>query len=239
MAKRAEFFGKPAHAGAHPEDGINALSAASLALQAIHAQRDSFRDEDHVKIHPILSEGGAVVNIIPAKAVIETYVRAWNQTAIADAAQKVDRSFRAGALALGAALRIFNTPGYQPFFPNPALGEILRKAALQFEAPDRIDFADRSNASDDIGDVACLVPTCQLGCSGFTGAIHSKDFEPSDPLRAYLRPAEILLRTAQLLLDNEGETARRIIKEFKPRFFKTEYLATVESMFSIQDFRIE
>jgi len=191
MAKRAEFFGKPAHAGAHPEDGINALSAASLALQAIHAQRDSFRDEDHVKIHPILSEGGAVVNIIPAKAVIETYVRAWNQTAIADAAQKVDRSFRAGALALGAALRIFNTPGYQPFFPNPALGEILRKAALQFEAPDRIDFADRSNASDDIGDVACLVPTCQLGCSGFTGAIHSKDFEPSDPLRAYLRPAEI------------------------------------------------
>ncbi|MDX9827458.1 MAG: peptidase dimerization domain-containing protein [Spirochaetia bacterium] len=239
IAKRAEFFGKPAHAGAHPEDGTNALSAASLALQAIHAQRDSFKDEDHVKIHPILSEGGSVVNIVPAKAVIETYVRAWTQAALTDAALKVDRSFRAGALALGAALRITDTPGYQPFIPCPALGEVLGKAALEFEAPDRIDVADTSNASDDIGDVACLVPTGQLGCSGFTGSIHSKDFEPSDPSRAYLRPAEILLRTAQLLLDNEGAAARRIIKEFKPRFSKAEYLAAVESMFSIQDFSKE
>jgi amidohydrolase len=237
MAKRAEFFGRPAHAGAHPENGINALSAASLALQAIHAQRDGFRDEDHVKIHPILSEGGAVVNIVPAKAVIETYVRAWTQTALADAAAKVDRSFRAGALAMAAALRITDTPGYQPFIPSSALGEVLGRAALEFEASDRIDFQDRSNASDDIGDVACLVPTCQLGCSGFVGTIHSKDFEPADPSRAYLRPAKILLRTAGLLLDNQGSIARRIIGEFKPRFSKTEYLATVESMFSIRDFR--
>lgn len=237
MAKRAEFFGKPAHAGAHPEDGINALSAANIALQAIHAQRDSLKDEDQVKIHPILTQGGAVVNIVPAKAVIETYVRARNQAALADAAKKVDRSFRAGALALGAALRITDTPGYQPLLASPAMGEILGKAALNFEAPERIDFDDRSNASDDIGDVACLVPTGQLGCSGFTGTIHSMDFEPSDPSRAYLKPANILFRTAQLLLEDEGAAARRIIKEFKPRFSKTEYLATVESMFSIRDFR--
>ncbi len=239
MAKRAEFIGKPAHAGAHPEDGINALSAASLALQAIHAQRDSFKDEDHVRIHPILSEGGTVVNIVPANAVIETYVRAWDQAALADAAKKVDRSFRAGALALGAALRITDSPGYQPFHPSPALGEVLRKAALQFEAPGRIAFDDKSTASDDIGDVACLVPTGQLGCSGFTGTIHSKDFEPTDPARAYLRPAEILLSAAELLLDNKGVAARRIIEEFTPRFSKADYMATVESMFSVRDFNNE
>ena len=66
LAKRAIFTGKAAHAGASPEDGINALSAASLALQAIHAQRDTFRDADHIRVHPILTEGGTVVNSVPA-----------------------------------------------------------------------------------------------------------------------------------------------------------------------------
>jgi metal-dependent amidase/aminoacylase/carboxypeptidase family protein len=236
MAKRAEFLGKPAHAGAHPEDGINALSAASLALQAIHAQRDSFKDEDHIKIHPILSEGGLVVNIVPSRAVIDTYVRGASPDAVAQAAKKVDRSFRAGALALGATLRISNTPGYQPFKPSPALGEVLGKAALEIEAPGKIDFSDRSNASDDIGDVACLAPTCQLGCSGFSGTIHSKDFEPSDEERAYLRPARILAKAAEMLAINQGEAAKEIIRGFAPRFTKARYLESLEAMFSVREY---
>lgn len=237
MAKRAEFIGKPAHAGAHPEDGINALSAASLALQAIHAQRDSFKDEDHVKVHPILSEGGLVVNIVPSRAVIDTYVRGASAEAVASAARKVDRSFRAGALAMGATLRISNTPGYQAFKPSAAVGELLGQAAMEFEERARIDFSDQSNASDDIGDVACLAPTCQLGCSGFTGTIHSKDFEPSDPERAYLRPARILARTAELLAAEKGKAARKIIAGFEPRFTKSQYLESLEGMFSVREYR--
>jgi metal-dependent amidase/aminoacylase/carboxypeptidase family protein len=239
MAKRAEFLGKPAHAGAHPEDGINALSAASLALQAIHAQRDSFKDEDHIKIHPILSEGGLVVNIVPSRAVIDTYVRGASPDAVEKAAKKVDRSFRAGALALGAELRISNTPGYQPFKPSPALGEVLGKAALEIEAAGKIDFSDRSNASDDIGDVACLAPTCQLGCSGFSGTIHSKDFEPSDEERAYLRPARILAKAAEMLAVNRGEAAKEIIRGFAPRFTKARYLESLEAMFSVREYHPE
>ncbi|TXT41819.1 MAG: Peptidase M20 [Spirochaetes bacterium] len=239
MAKRAEFIGKPAHAGAHPEDGINALSAASLALQAIHAQRDTFKDEDRIKIHPILSEGGLVVNIVPSRAVIDTYVRGATPEAVAQAAKKVDRSFRAGALALGATLRISNTPGYQPFKPSPALGEVLGKAALEIETPEKIDFCDQSNASDDIGDVACLAPTCQLGCSGFSGTIHSKDFEPSDAERAYLRPAMILARAAQMLAADKGEAAKEIIRGFSPRSTKARYLDSLESMFSVKEYHPE
>ena len=58
IAKRASFLGRSAHAGAWPEKGINALNAASLALLAIHAQRETFRDDDHIRVHPVMKSGG-------------------------------------------------------------------------------------------------------------------------------------------------------------------------------------
>ena len=232
LAKRAIFTGRTAHAGACPEAGINALSAASLALQAIHAQRDTFRDADHIRVHPILTEGGTVVNSVPARAVIETYVRGASHAAVMDAAVKVDRAFRAGALALGATLLISNTPGYEAFHPCPALGEILGRSACEFVPEAAIEFHDASSASDDIGDVACFVPTCQLAFSGFCGTLHAADFMPAAPERAYLAPAEILLRTVLLLAENQGKETRRIIGEFKPEFGVETYFASLDALFT-------
>ncbi|PKL06952.1 MAG: amidohydrolase [Spirochaetae bacterium HGW-Spirochaetae-9] len=232
MAKRAEFIGKAAHAGAHPEDGVNALNAASLALQAIHAQRETFVDSDHVRVHPILSEGGTVVNSVPARAVLETYIRAATHEAIMDAAIKVDRALCAGALAVGASLRIRSTPGYQAFHPSPAMGNLLGEAAKTLLPASAIDFEDASYASDDIGDVACLLPTCQLGYSGFCGTIHNADFAPTDSERAYFEPAAILLRLTCTLAENGGAKAASIRKEFQPHFSKTDYLASLDAQFS-------
>ncbi|MFA5851425.1 MAG: M20/M25/M40 family metallo-hydrolase [Spirochaetales bacterium] len=232
MAKRAEFIGKASHAGAHPEDGINALGAATLALQAIHAQRETFVDSDHIRVHPILSEGGTVINSVPARAVLETYIRGASHGAVLGVAAKVDHAFCAGALAMGASVRIRNTPGYQAFRPSPALGEVLGRAAKDVVDAERIDFEDRSYASDDIGDVACLVPTCQLGFSGFCGTIHASDFAPIAPERAYFEPAEILLRTAAGLGAGGGGKAQVIQDDFTPKFSKAEYLASLDALFS-------
>ena len=232
LSKRAVFTGRTAHAGACPEAGINALSAASLALQAIHAQRDTFKDADHIRVHPILTEGGTVVNSVPGRAVIETYVRGASHGAVMDAAVKVDRALRAGALALGASLDISNRPGYEAFHPSPALGEILGKAARESVPESAIDFHDFSSASDDIGDVACLVPTCQLAVSGFSGTIHSADFIPSEPERAYLIPTQSLARTVLLLAEDGGKEARRIIGEFRPEFGVEAYLASLDALFT-------
>jgi amidohydrolase len=236
MAKRAEFIGQAAHAGAHPEDGINALNAASLALHAIHAQRETFVDDDHVRVHPILSEGGTVVNSVPARAVLETYIRAASHKAIMDAASKVDRALCSGALAVGASVRIRNTPGYQAFRPSPALGSLLGEAAKAVLPANLIDFEDSSYASDDIGDVACLLPTCQLGYSGFSGTIHSSDFVPCDPGRAYFEPAAIFLRMVCALAEDGGAKAASIKKEFLPMFSKADYLASLDALFSERSF---
>lgn len=40
--------------------------------------RETFRDKDTVRVHPIMTKGGDLINVIPNEAVIETLVRANN-----------------------------------------------------------------------------------------------------------------------------------------------------------------
>ena len=75
VSKEVFYIGKAAHAGGAPEKGINALNAAKIGLIAIDAQRETFRDEDHIRVHPIITKGGDTVNIVPADVRVETYVR--------------------------------------------------------------------------------------------------------------------------------------------------------------------
>src|SRR5207244_9218026 len=90
----------------------NALYAAQIGLMAINAIRETFRDEDTIRVHPIITHGGSQVNVIPGEVRIETYVRGRTMEAILDANVKVDRALRAGARALGANVEIETLPGY-------------------------------------------------------------------------------------------------------------------------------
>jgi amidohydrolase len=232
MAKRATFIGVPAHSGAWPERGVNALNAAMVAQMAIHTQRETFRDDDHIRVHPILREGGSVVNTVPERAVMETYVRGASFDAIASAAAKVDRALAAGAVAVGAKVRIENMPGYLPFRPSPAMGEYLGRAVLAHVEEKLVDFHDASFASDDIGDVASVAPVCQLGFGGFSGTIHGADFHPYDTERAYVLPVMILADTAVSLMEGHGAGALAVRASFTPQWDRNGYVAAVESFFS-------
>lgn len=65
VSKVIRMKGKAAHAAGCPEKGVNALSAASLGLQALGLNRETFRDEDCVRVHPIMTRGGDLVNVVP------------------------------------------------------------------------------------------------------------------------------------------------------------------------------
>jgi hypothetical protein len=84
-----------------------------------------------------------------------------------------------------------------------------------------------------------VAPTCQLGCSGFSGTIHSAAFAPSDPRRAYILPALILAETAEALAADRGEAAKAARAAFKPRFGREDYVAAVEALFSDRTFSWE
>ncbi|MBV9577095.1 MAG: amidohydrolase, partial [Chloroflexi bacterium] len=120
VAKFVRFLGRTSHAGGAPDQGINALSAARVALAGIDAIRETFRDEDHIRVHPIVTRGGDVVNAIPADVRLEMFCRGASLEAIELAHRKVDRALKAGALALGGEVEITTLPGYLPLHHDPA-----------------------------------------------------------------------------------------------------------------------
>src|SRR5262249_18029589 len=130
VAKFVRYIGRASHAGGAPDQGINALSAMRVALAGIDAIRETFRDEDHVPVHPIVTRGGDVVNAIPAGVRLEMFCRGASIEAIEQAHLKVDRALKAGALAVGAAVEITTLPGYLPLYHDPNLVSLFRGNAV-------------------------------------------------------------------------------------------------------------
>ena len=159
VAKFIRFLGKAAHAGGAPDQGINALNAASLALSAIHYQRETFRDQDHIRVHPILTRGGETVNIVPRIATMETFVRGATIDAILDANKKVDRALRGAALAIGAASRSRPCPATCRSQPNEAMVKLYGGNAETLVDPSDIDpdLGHRSGSTD-MGDLSQIMP---------------------------------------------------------------------------------
>src|SRR5881296_1799696 len=129
LVKTVRYLGRAAHAGGAPHLGINALYAAQIGLAAINAIRETFRDEDTIRVHPIITHGGSQVNVIPGEVRIETYVRGKSVEAILDANVRVDRALKAGALALGAQVEIETLPGYLPLFNHAGLTKYFKANA--------------------------------------------------------------------------------------------------------------
>jgi len=40
-------------------------------LNAVGLLRETFRDEDHIRVHPIIKKGGTVVNTVPDEVIVE------------------------------------------------------------------------------------------------------------------------------------------------------------------------
>lgn len=224
IAKRVRFLGREAH-GARPELGINALHAAHVALAGINAQAVTFRDEDTVRVHPIITHGGNVVNIIPAEVVLETYVRAKSLEALREANEKVDRALKAGAMALGAAVEIRDYPGYFPSLRHEGLARAFLRNMAQLIGEENAALDEEHGAgSSDIGDLSQLMPAIQASVSGARGVGHSPDYEIADPEMAYVLSSQALAMTAVDLLYDGAREARGILAAFKPALTKEEYL---------------
>jgi amidohydrolase len=230
VAKRARFLGRAAHAAAAPHEGVNALNAASLALQAIHVQRETFREEDRIRVHPIITHGGEAVNVVPADVRLETFVRGATYEAIGDAAAKVDRALQAGAMAVGATVEIETLPGYMPLFVDPELGALFKQNALELVGPGGWAELGPIAASTDAGDLSHLMPVLHPSHGGCTGSNHAADFAITDFQAAYVTPAKALAWTIVDLLSEEATEARRILSQFRPRLTREQYVVHMRSL---------
>ncbi|MEW6724431.1 MAG: amidohydrolase [Bacillota bacterium] len=225
VAKFIRYVGREAHAGGAPHMGINALNAATLGLMGIHAQRETFKDEDNIRVHPIITRGGDLVNIVPADVRLETYVRGRTMEAIADASAKVNRALEAGAMAVGATVEIDEIPGFLPLFNDPGLSEVFRANAAAIVGADRVADGGHGGGSTDMADVAHLLPAIHPSLVAARGRGHSEDYQVSDPDLAYLGAAKMMAMTVVDLLVDDAARLRQIKADFRPRYTKEEYLA--------------
>ena len=220
MAKFIRYEGKPSHAGAAPHRGINALNAACIGIMAVHAQRETFQDDDAIRVHPIITKGGDVVNVVPADVRLETYVRGKNLEAILDASAKVDRAFKAGGDAVGAATQITNIPGYLPIFQDRKLTELATRNGRALLGDKGAQDAGFMGGSFDVGDLSHLIPVIHPFVTGTKGHLHTAEFCVTDYEAAVVLPAKLMaMCVIDLLADGAGE-AKRVKKEFQPRLNK-------------------
>ena len=232
--KQIVFTGRAAHGGLRPWAGINAASMARQALNMIDAQRDTFPDEDSVRIHGIVSDGGNAVNVVPARAELELQVRAKTPEAIERACAVVDRCVRAAAQAFGGKVSIANLGGYLPYRSCPQLNAIHAENLLALTGKTLGNCGHRGSSTD-MGDVSMLIPALHAYCGGFSGSPHARDFVVTDPELAYIEGAKLLALDAVELLAGNAEKGREIAA-FPPAMDKKSYLRYKEKMNSSKEY---
>jgi metal-dependent amidase/aminoacylase/carboxypeptidase family protein len=227
VVKYVRFQGRGAHAGSAPHLGINALNAATFALQAIHATRETHRAEDTVRIHGVMTRGGEAVSAVPSDVRLEWRVRSSTPQAVVSNAAVVDRCFKAGALAVGASVEITNIPGYLPLRQDPKLQELFRQGSVELlgERATLVIPARRNRGgSTDMGDLSHVIPVCHPYTGGATGPGHSKEYLVNDYELAVINPAKIMAMVVIDLLGNGGAKAQSVIKSHRPAMSKQAYL---------------
>lgn len=230
LAKEIIYKGEAAHAGGSPWLGKNALYAATCGINAVNAIRETFKEDDLLRFHPIITHGGDMVNAIPEKVKIETYVRGKSYDAILETNKKVNRALCGAALSLGTNIEIIDIPGYAPYSNDKGMLEVTEEA---FKAilPERELIVEHrySTGSTDIGDLSCIMPIVHPYAGGARGKAHGNDYEIYDPQAACVDSAKWQLAMLKLLLQDNAVRAKKIIQEYKPLF------PSKEAFLSFQD----
>lgn len=155
---RFTFSGRAAHAGAYPEEGINALDGVIQTFNAVNALRQQLRQD--VRVHGIVTEGGVAPNIIPARAACYFYVRAEDLPMLHEVKRRVIACAEGAALAAGCTLSVEEERRVMaPFRVNHPFAD-LYAAQLEYLGLAEADTpSDRGRGSSDIGNVSQILPT--------------------------------------------------------------------------------
>lgn len=230
VVKTVRYVGRAAHAGGAPHMGVNALYAAQIGLMAINALRETFRDEDTIRVHPVITHGGAQVNVIPADVRIETFIRGRTVEAILDANAKVDRALKAGALALGAKVEIETLPGYMPMVCDPVMTARFRDIAVRLVGEEHFKVQAHRTSSTDMGDLSQVMPVLHPYIGGSRGTAHGADYEIVDRPLAYVTTAKALAAMVVDLMAEGAAVAREVVAKARPPMTREQYLAFQRSI---------
>lgn len=229
IGKLITYRGKAAHAAGAPDKGVNALNACMMGVMGVNAIRETFREEDCVRFHPIINSGGDLVNVIPDYVKMESYVRASNLPAMKDVNARINRALQAGAMALGAECDIHDLAGYLPMKPDENFRAVLRANAQKIFGAEFVTEGEHAAGSTDMGDVSHLMPVVHPWVGCVSGVLHGANYRLTDEKTAFTKTPQVLAGTIVDLLWDDAAEAERICSAHKPELTKAEYLEYMRS----------
>ena len=155
-----EFWGKPAHAAAMPEMGLNALDAQILVYNAISVLRQQLTTD--VRIHGIITDGGMAPNVIPDYTKSKFFIRAASMDTLNDVYAKIEKIVEGAALQTGtkSSMKL-----YQNLVENmvltPSLDALYEKNFNELGYKSEPQIMKVMPGSSDVGNVSQAVPSIQ------------------------------------------------------------------------------
>lgn len=189
------FRGRAAHAAGAPWEGRNALNGATLFFHAIDMLRQHVRPE--VRMHGIISQGGAAPNIVPESAVARFYFRAPWRSLLDRLVGKAQNAAKGAAMATETEVDWMNFElSFDDVQPNEAAESMMEDVFRQLAVP--FVPCPGAQGSSDVGNVSKRCPALQptLSITEHPYAWHTRDFAA-----ATTQPEahEALVRGARLL----------------------------------------
>ncbi|MEO8457615.1 MAG: M20 family metallopeptidase [Chloroflexota bacterium] len=154
-----EFHGKPAHAAARPDAGINALDAMVAAFANIGLMRQQMRDT--ARVHGIITDGGQAVNVIPYHTAAKLLIRSEEDEYMDNELKpKVLACFEGAAKATGSTLeyRWNEQARYKTVRTNLALADAYKANVESLGRKTIMPESKRSMGSTDMGNVTQVMP---------------------------------------------------------------------------------
>ncbi|KMJ59498.1 amidohydrolase [Bacillus sp. LL01] len=215
-----EFFGKPAHAAANPEKGINALDAVIQTFNGINALRQHVTSD--TRIHGIIPEGGKAANVVPEYAVAQFYVRAKTRSYVNELVEKVKSIAEGAAMMTGASMKMSNYElSYDNMVTNETLSDIFTHQLIELGVdPGEIVENRDGSGSLDMGNVSILVPSIHpyIKICNELYSCHTTEFRDAalsqQGKEAMILGAKAMASTAYELLTNK-ELLVKIKEEFE------------------------
>jgi len=155
----ATIHGKKAHAGIAPEEGVNSIVIAGMALAEMNYGRIDFETTANVGI----IHGGVATNIVPDQVEVQCEARSRNMEKLANQTMHMKETFERVASVNGARAEVVVTNAYAPY----VLAEDAAVVALAVAASKSIGLTPEIKATGGGSDANFFnnygVPTAVLG----------------------------------------------------------------------------
>lgn len=170
------FIGRPAHAVAAAQYGVNALDAVINFFNGINALKKQIPED--ARINGIITEGGTAPNIVPERAVARFYLRARKRKVLDELREQVIRCAQGAAAMVSAQVSWSKFEySYDELLTNRELAEAfaenLRGLGIRHIAPPQ-----NAMGSVDMGNVSRVIPAIHpyLALGHGTDIPHTRDF---------------------------------------------------------------